>query len=396
MAVAAAGPDVVVVPAGTTLPIRFLATLTSGHDAVGTRVRVQTMGPLASDGCMLVPPYTQATGVITLSRRGQLFGGRGALRMRFDSLELGRDRWVGVSAVLDTLEYTPHKSLSDSGVAYGRHGSLAKRAVPVGIAGVAGAAVAPVALLGGYWIARPGAPARIVAGEVGALRFTAPIRVSTDSGCRSAAPGPTMDVAGALPQFPPRTATKEGRALGDPINLVLLGSPEDIGAAFTRAGWVTPVRGTVRTVTREIVAGLSNRQAKGAPLSSQYVDGRRQDVAYELAGPNARFRHHARFWQLDTASHVWVGAATNDVGVKFNPLIGRFTHRIDPAIDGERDRIVQELEATDCADLIAYIAVPGAVTHGRNATDQAFETDGRAAVMRIRPCARPPGLLGAR
>jgi hypothetical protein len=247
-------------------------------------------------------------------------------------------------------------------------------------------ATVPVAIHGGYWLARRGPPARIVAGEIGGLRLTAPLRIPAESGCR---PGASTHALGAIPNLPTfqaRTETKHGDLRGDPVNLVLLGSANDVADAFEKAGWLTPVRGSVRTVTREIFDGLSDRQAAAAPLSSQYFEGRRQDVAYELAGPNARYRHHARFWLLDNSAHLWIGAATKDVGVKVNPLKGRFTHRIDPDIDGERDRIVEELEATDCADLIDYAPVPGAAMHGRNASGQVFVTDGRAAVVRIRPC----------
>ncbi|HUK63474.1 MAG TPA: hypothetical protein VLV15_09075, partial [Dongiaceae bacterium] len=161
--VTAAGSDTVVFPVGATLRIRFLETLTSGFDSVGARVRVQTMGALLNEGCEMVPPYTQALGVVTMSHGGRLFGGRGALGVRFDSLELGPDRWMAISAVLDTLEYTSSNNLSDSGIAYGRHASLAGRAVPVGLAGVASVAAVPVALFGGYWLGRRGPPARIVA-----------------------------------------------------------------------------------------------------------------------------------------------------------------------------------------------------------------------------------------
>ena len=38
---------------------------------------------------------------------------------------------------------------------------------------------------------------------------------------------------------------------------------------------------------------------------------------------------------------------------------GRFAHRIRPEIDGERDRIVNEREATGCADLVDYVMLPG-------------------------------------
>ena len=77
--------------------------------------------------------------------------------------------------------------------------------------------------------------------------------------------------------------------------------------------------------------------------------------------------------------------------MKVNPFKGRFTHAIRPEIDQERDRIVLELEASGCADLVDYVALPGAVKHGRNYSGQRFVTDGRSAVIRVRPCNQPPG-----
>jgi LssY-like putative type I secretion system component LssY len=392
MALGASGRDAIVFPIGTTLPIRFLQTVTSGRDPVGTRVRVQTLGSLVSNGCVIVPPFTQAAGALTLSRRGHIFGGRGALGLRFDSLQIRPGQWLAISAVLATLEYTPDKDLSDSGVAYGPRGSFAKRVLPFGIAGAADVVgEAAVAVLGGYWLARRGRAAKIVAGEIGRLRLTTLLSVAADSVCVPVGASRPLVAVPQLPHFMPRSETKAGRFLGDPMNLIFLGTLEDLDSAFLRAGWVGPKRTSFGTVSREIVAGLANRQSIGAPLSTQYFRGRPQDLAYQLAGPNARYRHHARIWQLDSLASIWVGGATEDAGMKVNPFKGRFTHAIRPAIDQERDRIVLELEATGCADLVDYVAVPGAVQHGRNSSGQRFVTDGRTAVIRVRPCNQPPG-----
>jgi hypothetical protein len=349
------------------------------------------MGALLGNGCVVMPPYTQAAGAVTLSHRGRLFGGRGALSLQFDSLQIHSGRWITISAVLDTLEYTPDKDLSDAGVAYGRRGSFAKRVVPFGIAGAADVAVVPVAVLGGYWLARRGHAAKIVAGEVGRLRLTTALRITPDPGCAPPAASRPLVAVPQLPDFMPRSETKEGRFLGDPINVILLGTLEDLDSAFLRAGWVSAKPASFRTVSREIVAGLANRQSIGAPLATQYFRGRPQDFAYQLAGPNARYRHHARIWQLDSLATVWVGAATEDAGMKVNPFRGRFTHAIRPDIDGERDRIVQELEASGCADLVDFVTMPGAVQHGRNYTGQRFVTDGRTVVISVRPCNEPSG-----
>ena len=137
----AAGPGVVVFPTGTTLPIRFLQTVISGRDSIGTRVRVQSMGAMVSNGCVIVPPYTQAAGAVTLSRRGRMFGAGARSACDSTHSRSAPAEWLAISAVLDTLEYTPDKDLSDSGVAYGRRGSFAKRVVPFGIAGAADVAM---------------------------------------------------------------------------------------------------------------------------------------------------------------------------------------------------------------------------------------------------------------
>lgn len=83
-----------------------------------------------------------------------------------------------------------------------------------------------------------------------------------------------------------------------------------------------------------------------------------------------------------------MGAANQDVGVSFDPLRGRATHRVNPDIDRERDYITTQLEAGGCADLLDFVTLPGAVTQAGTATGQRLITDGRSAVVRIRGCHR--------
>src|SRR2546425_11359316 len=204
----AAGRDPVLLPAGTTVPIRFLQKIRSGRDGVGTRVLVQTLGALVDDGCVVVSPYTRVVGRVTRSRAGHLFGGRGVLALRFDSLEVRPGEWLAIDAVLDALEYTRKTDLTDSGIVYGSRASVASRAVPLGIAGAAGLDAGPLAVLGGYWLARRGPSARIVAGEIGRLRLAASLLVPQDSGCAPAGPRHTLAAlppVPALPAFLPRT-----------------------------------------------------------------------------------------------------------------------------------------------------------------------------------------------
>jgi hypothetical protein len=391
-----AGQETVVFPAGTNLAIRFLHSVHSGRDTVGTPVLVQTLDPLTIDRCLVVPAYRRVAGRVVVSRAGRMFGGRGALGLRFDSLEVAPQRWVSFDAVLETLEYTPAKNVTGSGVIYGARASLAGRAWPAGIMGAADVAVVPAAVLGGYWLARRGPAARIVPGETGRLRLMTPLRVIIDAPCSTPASTTAAAPLPDLPTFDPWSEPKNGRGAGDPLNLLFFGTAGHLDSAFRRAGWVGPARGSIGTVTREIVAGIANRPAVGAPLSTQYFRGRRQDLAYQLAGPNAKSRHHVRLWLLDSLAGAWVGAANEDVGVEVNPFKGRFTHRINPAIDVERDRIVKELEATGCGELVRYVDVAGAVTEGRNAKGQRFVTDARSAVILVHTCMPQPRTLADR
>ena len=240
-------------------------------------------------------------------------------------------------------------------------------------------------MLGGYLLARRGPRATILSGEVGGLRLQAPpvLRVNAVA-CAHPARDHDLVTPPDLPRFAPRSHTKSG-APWDPINLIFIGTTAALDTAFAHAGWLPAHRHTTPAVMKEIVAVLADRSAVGAPVSTEYFEGRPQDDAFELAGPNARMRHHVRIWGLDSLAGLWVGAATEDVGI----LVTKRTHRISPRVDLERDRIVRDLEAGGCADLVQYVRLPGAVTRGRTPEGQPMISDGRAAVVRLKACDPP-------
>ncbi len=382
----------IVVPAGTRIPIRFVERITSGRDTVGSVVLVQTMGALVRDSCIVVPPYVRAKGRIVVSKRGGRFGRHGRLGLRFDSLEVRAGRWAAISGVLDTLEYAKPGTLSDSGlVSSGKTslGSVGQRLVPAGVAAAVDLDAIPVAVLGGFSLIRRGPPVRIYAGELGGIRLTEPLVLPGEDHCEPLTTHRELTELPALPTFVPRSENRTGTAFGDPFNVLLLGRSTEIDSAFRAVGWLPAQKRSVATVTREITAAIASRPAITAPVSTQYFGGRPQDLAYELAGPNVRIRHHIRIWLLDSLSMVWVGAANKDVGVIFKPWEPQATHRIEPHIDWERDRVVRDLEASGCGDLLDYMTLPGAITEGRNVSGQKIVSDGRTAVVRLRACGPP-------
>ena len=377
------------IAAGTTLPIRFLQPIVSGKNPVGERLLVQTLAAVVHDSCVEVPAYTEVAGRITVSRGGGRFGRGGSLGLLFDSLRVDLQHWVPITGLLDSLEYVNARARVDTGTIRAPNRKVhMKTAVPLAVAAATEVAVIPAAILTSFNLARHGPRVRIIAGEVGRLALAAPMVIPHRSHCLLVTAYRSLYEAPALPDLIPRTETKKGQPVGDPINLIIEGSLEDVDAAFIAAGWATPHAPTIKALSKEAVALIVGKPGGAAPVSTQYFEGRPQDLSFELPGPNARIRHHLRMWLVDTARGIWAGAANQDIGMLIKLL--RFpTHRISPHIDVERDFIVRGLEAGGCADLLDYVTIPDAPQSGRNAAGQVFHTDGRAAVIRARPCTSP-------
>jgi LssY C-terminus len=78
----------------------------------------------------------------------------------------------------------------------------------------------------------------------------------------------------ALENLPCCTTDKEGSALGDPINFVIIGDFVDVAAAFTRRGWF-PTEETYSTaVWKTIKSFLFGKRYRYAPVSNLYFYGR--------------------------------------------------------------------------------------------------------------------------
>ena len=151
-----------------------------------------------------------------------------------------------------------------------------------------------------------------------------------------------------LAERPMVTRTAQGIP-GDPLNVGLVGSREEVVRAMRAADWYPADATTLRTAIEIAGSVLFDRPYRDAPVSDLYYDGRRQDLAFEKpAGTSADERHHVRFWRvLERGSEgrpVWLGAATFDRGVGFSHLTGAVTHHIAPDIDAERDGIIGSLD----------------------------------------------------
>src|SRR3712207_370784 len=108
-----------------------------------------------------------------------------------------------------------------------------------------------------------------------------------------------------------RTRTYEG-LLGDPVNVALNGSEEQVHEAMLRAGWHLADELGFRSSLRIVTATLRHRSYPNAPVSPLFLFGRMQEFTYqqEVEGNPAR-RHHVRFWRTPVGWYL-PGGATAD------------------------------------------------------------------------------------
>ena len=95
-----------------------------------------------------------------------------------------------------------------------------------------------------------------------------------------------------LAQLPATTVNADGSATGDPLNVVIVGEASQMMAALSECGWSFTHRIDWTTVRREIAAALRGKPYRTAPVSSLYVFGRSQDLAFQRSRLSISQRSH--------------------------------------------------------------------------------------------------------
>src|SRR3954462_9118105 len=166
-------------------------------------------------------------------------------------------------------------------------------------------------------------------------------------------------------RVPSYTITGDGLP-GDPVNVALVGTRQQLRSAFAILGWSEADRLCLASSWGMVRAFVFNSPYPTAPFSSLYLFGRGQDIGFQKAIDNSpRKRHHIRFWALsitraqatcgaggfwqntdrppDNKRVLWVGAGTRDTGLSLTRLTFQITHATDSDTNAERDHIIAEL-----------------------------------------------------
>ena len=188
------------------------------------------------------------------------------------------------------------------------------------------------------------------------------------------------------------TTNAKGDAYGDPLNLVLVGSTHDIGAALIRRNWHSTEIMWSRAMWRTIKSFVKGERYRYSPVSPLYVYARPQDMAWQKARGTINERNHMRYWLSPIrfrGKMVFVGQISRDIGVKFtlkSPTIS--THVIDPDVDEARRYFIEDMAYSQALAKTGMVKGVGAVSKEApkmNLVGDPYYTDGLRAVLFFDP-----------
>lgn len=184
----------------------------------------------------------------------------------------------------------------------------------------------------------------------------------------------------------PRRVRDQFKNPGDMVNIVIIGSEEQMKSSLDAATWHIADTDNRQAVVNAILQTYQKKDYLQMPMSKLYLFDRIQDFGFEEAEPIAMVasRNHFRLWKAPftwNGQTVWAGAGTHDIGFEKDVRNGSVTHKIDPAIDGERDNIGATLQKAGKVKSMSYYLPPDPVQDSKNATGGGFHSDGRVLVI---------------
>jgi len=190
----------------------------------------------------------------------------------------------------------------------------------------------------------------------------------------------------------PRRVSDPAKNPGDMVNVLIVGTADQLEQVFSAAGWVK-VDETVRaTALNAIMESLEKKDYLTMPMSVLYLFDRPQDYGFAHAEPVrvAMSRNHLRVWKSPyevQGRPLWCVAATHDVGFERDQRNNGITHKIDPSIDGEREYVNGTLSGTGMVVQREHVTPADPLTTAKTATGGEFHSDGKILVLVLKDTA---------
>jgi hypothetical protein len=184
---------------------------------------------------------------------------------------------------------------------------------------------------------------------------------------------------------PLRVYTKDNKP-SDLTNLMFIGSQQQLVAAFQEAGWFEADSLSMGSAAKSIQATIRGTGYTNAPVSLLTINGKPPDLIFQKSLDTFAKRHHIRIWKQPgtyKGRDVWIGAATHDIAISSARKNTKWSHRIDPHIDREREWIETDLLYSGTATSYALVDRPQIPKSTTNATGDELLTDGQLSVIEI-------------
>ena len=200
------------------------------------------------------------------------------------------------------------------------------------------------------------------------------------------------DVEMLLQKNTPRTYTGKGKE-ADLVNVLFVGSHEQMDAAFKTAGWMNGDRISTRSVLREFRAFLTLSNYPSAPITTQYLQGQRQEVTWQKSFNSYSRRDHVRLWEEHgtvLGQDAWLGAYSRETSAVLSISQHKFIHHLDRNLDGGVNMLARDLTLAGCVKSVQLLPRPELQNTFVNATGDEMRTDGMLTVVQLADCANSP------
>ena len=195
-------------------------------------------------------------------------------------------------------------------------------------------------------------------------------------------PGITPDL---LSKIPRRVSDPSGKP-GDMVNVFIVGTQDQVVHVFTTAEWVQVDKTVENTALTAVMDSLEKKDYLTMPMSTLFLFNRAQDYGFAHGEPVkvAMSRNHLRVWKSPfevDGRPLWCIAATHDIGFERDQRNNGVTHKIDPAIDGEREYVNGTLSGTGLVTQRDHVTPADPLITAKTATGGEFHSDGRILVL---------------
>jgi len=178
----------------------------------------------------------------------------------------------------------------------------------------------------------------------------------------------------------------------DLTNLMFLGNIKQLITAFGEAGWIEADDLGVGSSFKTVQATMRQTGYTSGPVSPLLLEGRLPDVVFQKSLNTFAKRHHIRIWKLAktyNGREVWIGAATHDIATSSSRGYTKWSHRIDPHVDREREWVETDLLFIGTATAYADVDRAAAPRKASNATGDTIVTDGKLSVVELARAKEP-------